>query len=72
MIFILGLIVGLLLAIIVFLSVKKYDIAINRTVQKVLDQPFISSNNKSYIAGMSDEESSFAESLPLDKEVKIL
>lgn len=70
-IFILGIIVGLLLAILVLFIMARYQIPIHRNMQKLLASPIIKGDTGAYIAGFSDEESSFAATLPIDKEVKI-
>lgn len=72
MIFILGIIIGLLIAILILLLIARYQIPIHRNVEKLLAQPIISPYTQAYIAGMSEEESSFAATLPIEKEVKIL
>lgn len=69
--FILGLIVGLLLGILVLLIMARYQIPIHRNMQKLIAGPLIMGNNTAYIAGLSNEESSFAATLPIEKQVKI-
>ncbi len=68
----LGIIIGLLVSILVFILMGRYQILIHRIVQKLMNSPIIKEGAKAYIAGLSDEESSFAESLNKKHDVHII
>ena len=72
MIFILGIIVGLLIAILLVITFHEFKIPIQRNVEKFLAEPLIKGHNQAYVAGLSDEESTFLAALPMDKQVEIL
>lgn len=69
--FTLGVIVGLLLTILVAIILLRYQIPIQRNMSHFLDSPLITSNQKAFIAGLSDEEQSFADSINKDVDVKL-
>ncbi len=64
-----GVILGVALSILVLILVRKNE----PTIQKILNHSRLSpSVGDAYIAGLSEEESTFRASLPLDKQVEIL
>lgn len=68
----LGIIIGILLAILVLLLVQSNK----KKAEQLIESPqqFYPERMRpsAYIAGLSDEEQTFRDSLPMDKEVKIL
>jgi uncharacterized protein YacL len=72
-IFVLGIICGLLLACFVTILLKRYETPLQRKITQLMNSPIMTtSGRRAYIAGLSDEESKFLESLPMDKEVHII
>lgn len=72
LVFFFGTIWGFLVACIVIGVALRFQTNITRNINTIVNHPIITNGKQSYIAGLSDEESSFAESLPIDKEIKIL
>lgn len=73
MMFILGLITGLLISCFIAILVTRFRNPIERTITQTQSKAeTLMGKEMSYIAGMSEEESNFAATLPLEKEVKIL
>lgn len=70
--FILGVLVGITLCILVLVLVRKNEDKILHALGAPLNQLGTSNGASAYIAGLSDEEQSFADTLPIDKQVEIL
>lgn len=68
MIFTLGIVVGALLMLGVILTSRHPTI--QRTLNQILDKPIFPSQ-KAFIAGLSDEEQSFADSINKTKDTKL-
>lgn len=68
LVFIGGLVLGALLMFAVFVLSQRTDI--QRTINQIT-QPVIAMGNKAFIAGLSDEESSFAESINKNHDVQL-
>ena len=57
---ILGIVIGLLIALIVLVLTRKYEVVIQ---QVLTSKPFAPQKGDAYIAGLSDEEQNFSDTL---------
>ena len=72
-IFILGIIFGSVITILIGLVTIRFQTPLQRTVNTVLNHPLVTGSAQAYIAGLSDEEQSYRESLNADnRDTKIL
>lgn len=67
--FILGILVGMIAMLGIFVFSQKQST--QRTLSKIINNPIINANERAYVAGLSDEEQSFADSLSKTKDTKL-
>lgn len=67
-----GIVTGLSIAVLNIALWIKFHIPFQRKMEELMNKPiFISESNRAYIAGLSDEEQSFSDSINKNVDVKL-